>query len=159
MFEAAFENLRKATDSAFQTPQEAFNRWVRLWPVVPPFPAGLSVVQNYQKKWAEIVGELLTKQIASSEALFCEGLRSVEEVFHLAEVEDPDELHTRVVELWRHAFDSLRQTYEARVGNFLAAVAKGAELMTRPAAARAGPPGPDREAPEAPSSKRQAAAV
>jgi hypothetical protein len=158
MFEAAFENLRKATDSAFQTRQEVFKGWVGLWPVVPPFPAGLGVVQNYQRKWAEVAGELLTKQLASAEVQFSEGLRAVEEVFHLAEVEDPEELRTRIVELWRNTYDSLRQTYEARVGDFLAAVAKGTELMTRPAAAFVGPSDPDREAAQAPG-KRQAAAV
>jgi hypothetical protein len=159
MFEAAFENLRKATDSAFRARQEAFNRWVGLWPVVPPFPAGLGVVQKYQKKWAEVVGELATKQLASTEAQFSEGLRAVEELFRLAEVEDPEELRTRVVDLWQNTYDSLRQKYEARVGNFLAAVAKGAELIMQPAAAFGAPAGPDREAPEAPSGKRQAAVV
>jgi hypothetical protein len=158
MFEAAFENMRKATDSAFQTRQEVFNRWVGLWPVVPPFPAGLGVVQKYQKKWAEVVGELLTKQLASAEAQFSEGLRAVEELFHLAEVEDSEELRTRIVELWRNSYDSLRQTYEARLGDFLTAVAKGTELMTKPAATFVAPSGPDPEAAQAPS-KRQVAAV
>src|SRR5438270_5962646 len=98
MFEEAFENLRKATDATMRTQQEMVKKWVGLWPVVP-FPAGLGGARKYRKESAEIVGELLKKQRESAEVQFSEGLRTIEDIFHLAEVEDPEEFRTRVIEI------------------------------------------------------------
>ena len=131
MFEEAFENLRKATDVAIRTQQEVFKKCVELWPVMP-LPVGLGVARKYRKESVEIVGELLKKQRESAEVQFSEGLRTVEEILHLAEVEDPEEFRTRVVDIWQKRYDSLRQAYGAQVNDFLNAAARGAELLTKP---------------------------
>jgi hypothetical protein len=133
MFEEAFENLHKVTDAAIRTQQQIFKKCVKLWPVVP-FPVGLGVARKYRKESVQIIGELLKKQRESAEAQFSENLRTVEEIFHLGEVEDPEEFRTKVVDIWQKRYDSLRQTYEAQVNEFLTAVAKGAELLTKPPA-------------------------
>ena len=130
MFEEAFDNLRKVTDVAFWTQQEMLKKCIGLWPVVP-FPAGLGVARKYRKESLEIIGELLKKQRESAEAQFSESLRTVEEIFHLSEVEDPEEFRTKVVDIWQKSYDSLRHLYEARVNDFLTAVAKEVELVTR----------------------------
>jgi len=133
MFEEAFENLRKATDTIIRTQQETFKKWVGLCPV-GPFPAAVGIVRKYRHESVEIVGDLLKKQREAAEAQFGEGLRTIEEIFHLAEVENPEEFRSKIVAIWQKRFDSLRQAYEAQVSDFLGAVAKGAELVTKPAA-------------------------
>jgi hypothetical protein len=135
MFDEVFENLRKATDSTIQAQQELFKKWVSLWPGVPTSPAAWGEpVHKLQKKWAEIVGELVKKQREALEAQFSAGLRNIEEAFHLAEAKDPEELRAKTVELWQKTFDCLRQSYEAQVRDFQAAVTKWTELMTKGAA-------------------------
>lgn len=135
MFEEVFENLRKATDSTIQVQQELFKKWASLWPGVPMAPTAWSEpVQKIQKKWAEIVNELVKKQREALETQFSAGLRNIEEAFHLAEVKNPEELRSKTVELWRKSFECLRQTYEAQIRDFQTAVTKWAELMTKGAA-------------------------
>ena len=116
MFDQVFDNLRKATEASVQLQQDLFKRWISLWPGVPasPAPAGEQVLQ-FQRKWGEIVGELVGKQRESLEAQFSAGLRNIEEAFRVAEAKDPEELRNKTVELWKKIFDSLRQASEAQL--------------------------------------------
>jgi hypothetical protein len=134
MFEDVLENLRKATESTIQVQQEMYKKWVGLWPGVASQPAWGEPSQRFQKKWAEIVGELVKKQREILETQFSAGLRNIEEAFHLAEARNPEELRAKSIELWQKSFDCLRQAYEAQVRDFQAAVAKWTEVMAKGAA-------------------------
>jgi len=138
MFEQVFENLRKTSDSAIAMQQEMFNKWVSLWPGVPAVPSAFGEPVKFQKKWAEVVGDLMKKRRETLESQFSAGLGNIEEAFHLPEARNPEELRTKTVALWQKMFDCLRQTYEAQARDFQTAVAKCAELMTKEPAAPKG---------------------
>jgi hypothetical protein len=134
MFDQVFDNLRKATEATIQMQQELFQKWVSLWPTLPTAPATVTEPAKFQKKWLEIVGELLKKQRETLEAQFSTGLRNIEAAFHLAEAKNPEELRTKTVELWQKSFECLQKTYEAQMHEFQNVAAKWVELVTKGAA-------------------------
>jgi hypothetical protein len=131
MFDQVFESLRKATESSVAMQQELFKKWIGMWPGVPASVFPFGEPHKFQKKWVELVSELLKKQNESLEVQFKAGLRNIEEAFHLAEAKDPEELRTKTIELWQKTFDCLRQASEAQLRNCQDAIAKWAELMTK----------------------------
>lgn len=134
MFNPLFDNLRKATETTIQMQQEMFKKWVALWPGMACPSPGPEQFQQFQKRWAETVNELLKQQRESTEALFKAGLENIEKAFKLGEVKSAEELRGKTVELWQQCFDSLRQAYEAQVRDFQTAMIRWAELMTKSAA-------------------------
>ena len=131
MFDQAFESLQKATESSIALQQEMFRKWMGLWPGVPVSTLPFTELQKFQKKWVEVVCELLKKQNESLETQFKAGLQNIEEAFHLNEIKDPEVLRAKTVELWQKTFDYLRQTSETHLRDFQYAVSKWAELMTK----------------------------
>jgi len=129
MFDQVFDSLRKAADSGLAMQQELFKKWMGMWPGVQATPAGFGEPVAFQKKWVEVVGDLIKKERESLEAQFSAGLRSIEEAFRLAEAKDPQELRTKTIELWQKTFECLRQTYETSLRDFQAAVTKWTELV------------------------------
>jgi hypothetical protein len=134
MFDQVLESLRKASNSAIEMQQEMFKKWVGLWPGLPAVPPGFGDPQKFQKKWVEIGGELAKKQRETLEAQFRAAMQNIEEVFHLAEVKNPEELRAKTIELWQKTFDCLKQTYESQMRDFQAAGAKWTELTMKGAA-------------------------
>jgi hypothetical protein len=146
MFAETFANLSKATQAAVRAQEEAFKKWVGLCQVAPLCPAGFGDPYQVRKEWAEIVGELTRKQCQALEAQFGAGVRVIDEVLHLTEVKDGQELGTRAIELWQKTWDCLRQTCDAHVRDCQAAVARGAKLLLKPAAPHVAGPGPQQGA-------------
>jgi hypothetical protein len=101
---------------------------------MPTSPVNFGEPLKFQKKFLEVMGELIKKQREALEAQFSAGLKNIEEAFHLAEAKDPEELRAKTIELWQKSFQCLRQTYEAQVRDFQAAATKWAELYTKGAA-------------------------
>ena len=134
MFDKVFESLHKAADSALGMQQELFKKWLGLWPGMATAPAGFGEPMKFQKKWVEVVGDMIKTERESLEAQFSTGLRNIEEAFRLAEAKDPQELRAKTVELWRKTFECLRQTYETQLRDFQAAVTKWTELVMKGAA-------------------------
>jgi hypothetical protein len=134
MFTQVFESLQKATESSIQMQQEMFRRWMGLWPGMPAPVFPYAELQKYQKRWVEVVGELVKKQNETLEAQFKAGLQTIEEAFRLSEIKDPEVLRARTVELWQKTFDFIRQFSETQLRDFQTAIGKWAELMTRGAA-------------------------
>ncbi len=132
MFEQVFENLRLATESSIHLQQELFKKWVGVWSGVPTGPAGGGEkVQKAQKKWTEFIADLVKKERETLEAQFSAGLKNIEEAFHLAETQKPEELRAKTIELWQKSIDCMRQTYEAQMRDFQAAVMKWTELVVK----------------------------
>jgi hypothetical protein len=131
MFDQAFESLRKATESSIALQQEMFRKWMGLWPGISVSTFPFSELQKFQKKWIEVVGELLKKQNESLETQFKAGLQNIEDAFRLPEIKDPEVLRVKIVELWQKTFDYLRQSSEMHMRDFQNAVCKWAELMTK----------------------------
>jgi hypothetical protein len=135
MFEPMFESLRKATDLTVQMQQEMFKKWVSLCPVAPPSPAVWGEqVQKFQKKWAEVVEEMLKRQRDVLETQCNAGLVNLESSFKLAEAKDPEEVRAKTVELWKKTFECLNQALDAQMQNFQMGLTKWTELMTKGAA-------------------------
>jgi hypothetical protein len=135
MFELVFDNFKKATEFGLQFQQEAFKKWVGLWPGVPAIPGTIpEQAQKFQKKWAEFYEETLKRQREVLQAQFQAGLKSIEEAFRLPEARDPAELRAKTVELWQKVFETLHQAYEAQVRDFQSLAARWTEMVTKPAA-------------------------
>jgi hypothetical protein len=140
MFEQVFESFRKATESTIRMQQEMMTQWAGLWPGYStpsssPGPAAADRAFKFQKKWGEIISELVKKQQESLQAGFTAVMRNIEEAFRLPQVKDGEELRGKTKELWQKTIDCLRQSSEAQVHNFQTAVAQCTGLMTKEAVA------------------------
>jgi len=141
MFEQLFDNFRKTTEATVQVQQEMFKNWAWLGQVVPPPTPYFGDAQKYQKKCGEVVGEQIKKQCMLAEAQFSAGLQYMDEVFHLAEAKNAEDLYAKTAKLYQLAFAWQRVTCETLLRDFQAAVAKWTELVTMPTAAFAGASG------------------
>ncbi len=131
MFDQAFEGLRKTTESSVALQQELFRKWMGLWPGIPASSLPFTELQKFQKKWVEVVSELVKKQNASLETQFKAGLQNIEDAFRLTEIRDPEVLRAKTVELWQKTFEYLRQATEIQLRDFQHMVSKWAELTTK----------------------------
>jgi hypothetical protein len=131
MFDQVFESLHKATESSIAFQQEMFRKWIGLWPGIPASAFPFGELQKFQKKWIEVVGELLKTQNESLETQFKAGLQTIEDTFRLTEIKDPEVLRAKTVELWQKTFDYLRQFSETQMRDFQSALGKWAEVMTK----------------------------
>jgi len=129
MFDAVFENLRKATDMTIRTQRDLFKKWVDLWEGGPVFqPIVGEKAQKAQKQWAETVSETLKRQREALEVQFNAGLKSLEAAFGVAGAKDVEEVRAKTVELWEKSFDCLRKAFEAQASEFQTAIARWNEL-------------------------------
>jgi hypothetical protein len=135
MFDQVFESLRKATEETVKLQQELFKKWVGLWPSFPVMPSSWTgQMQDFQKKWAEAVNELLRRQRETTEAQFAAGLQNIEKAFQICEAKTEEELRTKTIELWQNCFLSLRQAFETQTRDFQAAMTKWMEFTKKSAA-------------------------
>jgi hypothetical protein len=135
MFDQVFENLRKATEASVQVQQEMFRKWISLWPGVPAaaplWGEQAQQFQQVQRKWAEIVSDLIKRQREGFEASFKAGQQSIAKAFQLGEVKSVEEMRAKTVELWQKCFDSLRQAYEVPLRECQAATEKWLQLVAK----------------------------
>jgi hypothetical protein len=136
MFAAVLENMGKISGATAQMQHELFKKWFSLWPGVPGFPGyptgWTEQVQKVQKKWVEVVGELLRRQRETVEAQFKAGQANIEKAFQIGEAKTPEELRAKTIELWQKCFEAVRQSSEAQVRDFTVAIEKWFELMMLP---------------------------
>ena len=132
MFEQAFENLKKATESSVKLQQEMYQNWIEAFPSVAA--SGIPTPADEMKKWRhkleEITTEMLKKQKQMVDQNYDAGIKAMEDLFATAEATSPQEYQQKVTELYRKSFDSLRQLSEAQMNEFKSAAAKWTELMT-----------------------------
>ena len=134
MFEKVFENLQLATEASIQMQQEFFKKWVSVWLDMPAAPHGGEKIVKAQKQWTEFITDLVKKERETLEVQFSAGLKNIEEAFRLADSQKPEELRAKTIELWQKSIDCMRQTYEAQIRDFQAAVVKWTELTVKGAA-------------------------
>jgi molecular chaperone DnaK (HSP70) len=135
MFEQVYESLRKATEANMQTQQEMFRKMFTMWPGMPfPMTTPADQIQQFQRKWAEAVGDTLKRQRELIEVQFKAGIENLEKAFQIAGSKNPEELRAKTLELWQKCFENLRQAYEAQVREFQAAMSKWVEVVSRGAA-------------------------
>jgi hypothetical protein len=135
MFDQVFETLRQATATSLHLQQEMVKKWVSLWMDMPfAVPPGTEQVRQFQKKWADFVGDLIKRQREVTEAQLQAGLEGIEKAFHVGEAKNVEELRARTLELWQKCFEALKVAYEAQGQEFQRAMEKWTELVTKPAA-------------------------
>ena len=135
MFNQVYDNFRQATESTVQLQQEMFKTWINLWPGIPASSAAWpEQVRQFQKKWAQTVGDMLKKQQELTSANFKAGLQNIEKAFQACDVKTPEDLRAKSLELWQKCFDDLAQVYEAQLRGFETAMEKWVELTTKPSA-------------------------
>jgi hypothetical protein len=135
MFNQVVDNFRQATESTIQLQQEMFKKWITLWPTIPvTAPTWPEQMQQFQKKWAETMGDLVKRQREVTETYFKAGLQNIDKAFQVGEAKTPEELRAKSLELWQKCFDNLGQVYEAQLRGLETAMAKWSELITKTAA-------------------------
>lgn len=134
MFDPLFDSMRKATETTIHMQQEMFKKWLALWPGVATPPLQPEQFQQFQKRWAETVNDLIKQRRESTEAIFKAGLENIEMTFKLGEVKGVEELRAKTAELWQKYFDCLRQAYEVQVRDFQTGMVRWGELMMKGAA-------------------------
>jgi hypothetical protein len=133
MFDQVFANLQKATESTVKMQQEMLQKWVEAVPATAlgkgtAAPAG-DAVANFIEKWQEISTEILKRQKAMVDTNYEAGLKSLSDIFSVAEARSPQEYQEKITELYRKSFESLRELTEAQLNEFKAAAEKCSELM------------------------------
>lgn len=137
MYEQVYENLRKATESSIQLQQEMFQKWTSLFPTpLQPMAAVATAADDmarFQKKWEELITDMLTRQRELVDAQFRAGLKTLEEMFRVGQAKSPQEIQQRVMELYRASFESLRQLTESQAKDFKAVLDRWTEMVTKAA--------------------------
>jgi hypothetical protein len=135
MFESVFDSLKKVTETSMRMQQEAYEKWVSLWPgmKLPQVPFA-EPAQRFQKMWAEFYEGALKKQREILEAQFKTGLKNIDDAFRLAEAKNPEELRAKTTELWQRVFETLRQSFETQLRDLQSLAARWTELATKGAA-------------------------
>jgi len=132
MFNEVFENWRRATAATVELQQEMFKTWLSLWPGVPASsPSWSEQLQQFQKKWAEAVSEIVKRQQEMTRTHFKAGLESIAKAFQVGEAKDTEELRAKSVELWQKCFADLQKVYEAQLRGFEMAMDKWASLSAK----------------------------
>jgi hypothetical protein len=131
MFEQVFDNLQKATESTVKMQQEMIQKWVEA------FPATSSAVPNVtdafaelRQKWEEVSVDLLKRQKEMVDRNYEAGLKSLKEVFDVADAKSPEEYQQKVTELYSQSFESMRQLTESQMNELKAVMEKWSEMAT-----------------------------
>jgi hypothetical protein len=136
MFMPVMESMGKITGATVEFQQEMFKKWFSMFPAAPGMPAYPAAyreqIQRMQKRWAEIVGDMVRRQRETFEAQFKAGQQNIEKAFQIGEAKNPEELRAKTVELWQKCFETMRQASEAQVRDFTVAIEKWVELVTTP---------------------------
>ncbi len=133
MFMPVLESMGKISGATVEMQQEFFKKWFSLWPT---FQAGWTFpttwgdqVQRFQKRFAEVSGDLIRRQREVIEAQFKAGQQNIEKAFSISEAKSPEELRSKTIEFWQKCIESMRQTSEAQMRDFQVAVEKWFDLM------------------------------
>jgi len=131
MFDQVFYNLQKATESSVKMQQEMFQKWLEAFPsATSAVPNPSDAFADFRKKWEEVSSEILKRQKDLVDQNYEAGLKSLEDVFSLAESKSPQEYQQKVTELYRKSFESMRQLSEAQLTEFKAVADKLSEMAT-----------------------------
>ncbi|MFO0903370.1 MAG: hypothetical protein U0939_10240 [Pirellulales bacterium] len=77
-------------------------------------------LRRMQQRWEESVTEVFKRQREMVDAHYAAGLKSLEELFRLSDAKSPQEYQEKVLELYRHSFESFRTLSEAQLKEFKA---------------------------------------
>jgi hypothetical protein len=125
------DSVRKTTESSVALQQDLFRKWVSLWPGVPVSVIPFGELQNFQKKWVEVLSELCQRENDALAVQLKMGIGTIEKLMHLAEAKAPEEFRTKAVEIWQKTFDDLRLISATQLHSLRHAVAKWTEVSNK----------------------------
>src|SRR5690242_8298553 len=100
MFNQGMESFKRAAEATVQLQQEMVKTWINVWPGIPDTsPTWGEHVQQFQKKWAEILGDMLKRHREVTGAQFKAGQQNIEKAFQVSEAKTPEDLRAKSVEL------------------------------------------------------------
>ncbi|HVZ31968.1 MAG TPA: hypothetical protein VG963_06065 [Polyangiaceae bacterium] len=114
MFDQVLESFHKASESTLQTQQDLFKQWMQQWHSVPLNATGTSAehAAAFQKRYAELVVEVLEKHRELLDSMYRSGIRVMEQTFHISDAKSPDDYRRLVGELWNGLSESVREQSE-----------------------------------------------
>ena len=100
-----------------QMQQDGFKQMSQQWmrpPGYMPVPSG-DWNRTSQRRWVELVTEILNKQRQSIDWIYESGAQIIEQTFLASDAKSPEDYRRVTEELWRKLFDSLKTHYEAQL--------------------------------------------
>ncbi len=125
------DSVRKTTESSVALQQDLFRKWVSMWPGVPISVIPFGGLAKFQKKWVEVLSELIQRENDTLAVQFKMGFGTIEKLFRLAEAKDPEQLRAKTMEFWQKTFDDLRLISETQMHSLQNAVAKLTEVPNK----------------------------
>ena len=128
LFEATFNNLRQALESAVQLQQEMYKEWARLWPGLVQSTVDWNAnIRKWQKEWATRTTGAMRKHLELVDHQYRVGIESLEAAFQVAAAKDPEEFRERCEALCRQALNLVKETSETQTRQFQEAMNKWVE--------------------------------
>ncbi len=133
MLDKMLDTYSKAVESTLKLQQEMLGKltdeWAPAQPKVreprpaappstgspPPAEAALEQFELAQKKWAELVKEMLNRHRETLDEQYKAGIRLLDDAFRAGEVKDPEQFRRFSEELWQRSL----KTLETAVGSHL----------------------------------------
>jgi hypothetical protein len=128
MFEQLVEGVRKASESSLQLQQELLRSWTRQWSAAPGGAAvpGAEWSRGAQKRWVELVVEMLHKHREAMDSTYKAAIQIVEQAALVGDARNAEDFRRTVEELWRKLFDVQKEQAESRFRDFQSLVQKSA---------------------------------
>ena len=128
LFEATFNYLRQAAESAVQLQQELYKEWARLWPGRAQSTVDWNAnFQKSQKEWVTRITGAMRKHLELVDQQYRAGIESLEAAFQAAAAKDPEEFRERCEALCRQALNLVKETSETQMRQFQEAMSKWIE--------------------------------
>jgi hypothetical protein len=131
LFEDAFQNVRKATETTLKMQQELWQQWTHLLPVPTVQSVWVDKVRDFQKQWSNTVSDLARKHRDVMDKQYQAAVESLDAALRVAESTNPEEYRRRSEQLCRKTLDCVREVSETQVKEFQDAVTKWTELATK----------------------------
>jgi hypothetical protein len=120
MFDQMFEGYRKTSESWLQMQQDMMRQ---LWQQGLTMPQAANVPggdwsQGRQKRWLEMIIDLLNKHRESLDSLYRSSIQILEQTFQVTEARSPDDYRRLTEEVWRKVFEVMKNQSDATFRDF-----------------------------------------
>lgn len=132
VYEAVFDNMKKAADANLKLQQELFHQWSSLWPGLPlPQSTWTDKVKDAQHQWVRTITELARQHRDTFDKQYQATLASLEEALKLTEATTPEEFRQQTEQICRKTLDCMREVSEAQMHEFQEAMKKWSDLVAK----------------------------
>jgi hypothetical protein len=134
LFEQVFDNMKKTAETGMSMQQEMLRQLGARWPGVPlPQNVWLERVQKFQKEWAKVVSEVMTKHRRLLDEQYRMSIDSLKSAMHVADSSDPEDFRSHCEDLCRKSLDVMREASELQMKETQEALNKWIGLFSQAA--------------------------